>query len=732
MENIVAGFNGNKFMLIDYDNQIEQKLCDFDSYYENLTPFSIEEQKLTFDNLIDLILTSQFTDELKSLGIGTSALLCNYLSKQNVEKTVCHLGNACLNEIYQFLTSKYRKDNQYFQCDNLTDDLFNADILLFNCDSQESVDKFIDNYTWLFKKEVFIVFYGNLKGVTSSILREKKYYYFGEGQAVISGKLLVGKKEFTSMELETYHKIMDQFYSFYESLREFETMLDLKEHSEIRQYQDRIQKAISCADDLEQLICTFIKIIQSDDLKNVVNRVKDSLLNLSYCLDNNLYEMNFYINNMIERKEQFIKILNECNYEKKTKVVIAHNHAFATKILNGLNYEKVNLLGVVTGLDFNSDPNFNHININSSSIIAEWDVDYIIAVGFQFPYDILNEFLLKNNKHIKVIHFFDFNYIGKAEQQTLFLNDWILQVQLNQRANDLKKQFEIFECHSANLPFEMGSDETLQYPKVMSIEETVEQIITRKLSVSRFGDGEFRMMFNEYGPLFQQTVPELAENLRMIVKSNLENHMVAIHGIYGSFYDIKQGVADYYRQYLYQNRKREYLLLDLEKQYGNSFVTRFYMNQMDYDIAKMRFDNIKRIWDKREVVIIEGEKTRLGIGNDLLDNAAHIKRILAPAENAYDKYEEILGEILKLSKNSLILLALGPTATVLAYDLCMAGYQAIDIGHIDIEYEWFLVKAQSKVSIPNKYVNEAKDGKGKLVGECLDNDYRKQIVARVI
>ena len=44
----------------------------------------------------------------------------------------------------------------------------------------------------------------------------------------------------------------------------------------------------------------------------------------------------------------------------------------------------------------------------------------------------------------------------------------------------------------------------------------------------------------------------------------------------------------------------------------------------------------------------------------------------------------------KLSKNKLILIALGPTATVLSYDLYKLGYHVIDIGHADIEYEWFL------------------------------------------
>ena len=78
----------------------------------------------------------------------------------------------------------------------------------------------------------------------------------------------------------------------------------------------------------------------------------------------------------------------------------------------------------------------------------------------------------------------------------------------------------------------------------------------------------------------------------------------------------------------------------------------------------------------------------------------------------------------------MILIALGPTATVLAYDLCKEGYQAIDIGHIDIEYEWLLRKATSKIKIKNKYVNEAIGGRE--VEEGIDEKFTSQIIANII
>ena len=62
------------------------------------------------------------------------------------------------------------------------------------------------------------------------------------------------------------------------------------------------------------------------------------------------------------------------------------------------------------------------------------------------------------------------------------------------------------------------------------------------------------------------------------------------------------------------------------------------------------------MWDNKECLFIEGDKTRMGVGNDLFDNAKSIQRILCPSENAFDKYDAILEEALKTSLNKTVLL----------------------------------------------------------------------------
>jgi len=130
-------------------------------------------------------------------------------------------------------------------------------------------------------------------------------------------------------------------------------------------------------------------------------------------------------------------------------------------------------------------------------------------------------------------------------------------------------------------------------------------------------------------------------------------------------------------------------------------------------------------------LIIEGEKSRLGVGNDLFNNAKSIKRILCPAVNAFNVYDKIISEAKKIDQSILILLAIGPTSTILAYDLYKLGYQAIDVGHIDIEYEWFLRKAKKRTQIYNKFVNEALGNKFKIAN-VTDIKYYKEIISKII
>ena len=70
---------------------------------------------------------------------------------------------------------------------------------------------------------------------------------------------------------------------------------------------------------------------------------------------------------------------------------------------------------------------------------------------------------------------------------------------------------------------------------------------------------------------------------------------------------------------------------------------------------------------------------------------------------------------------------LGPTAKILAYRLSRLGYRALDLGHIDLEYEWMKMGAEKKVLLRNKHTAEFNlDTEIELAN---DDEYLSQIVA---
>jgi glycosyltransferase family protein len=170
-----------------------------------------------------------------------------------------------------------------------------------------------------------------------------------------------------------------------------------------------------------------------------------------------------------------------------------------------------------------------------------------------------------------------------------------------------------------------------------------------------------------------------------------------------------------------------------KKKYYSSAISRFYSHIKDRSKIYKYIPKLKKIWEGRDVLMIEGEKTRFGIGNDLLNNAKSVKRILCPTKNSYSLYDKILNAIFKFDKNYLILISLGPTATILAHDLNKYGYQAIDIGHADIQYELYLRNASTHIIIPYKLVNEYNGGRNEaFLKEAPDKKYYTQIVEKIL
>lgn len=269
--------------------------------------------------------------------------------------------------------------------------------------------------------------------------------------------------------------------------------------------------------------------------------------------------------------------------------------------------------------------------------------------------------------------------------------------------------------------------------EIKSIEETLDEIYLERKSIGRFGDGEFKWIIMKDQDSFQKNSKKLSEKLLEVLNSNLDGFLV---GLPNQFNNLKHQTIKsklFWINTIGSIGKEIISLLNDKKVYYSAIISRIYIGIENKKKTEVLIQKWKKIFYGRDILIVEGNKTRFGYGNDLLEGASSIKRIECPNENAFFYYDEILNntiEILEENKDALVIIALGPTATILSYELFKKGFQSIDIGHLDIEFEWYKMKANNKTTVKNKYVNEVENGK-ENIDELNDKSYTDEIIKNI-
>lgn len=271
--------------------------------------------------------------------------------------------------------------------------------------------------------------------------------------------------------------------------------------------------------------------------------------------------------------------------------------------------------------------------------------------------------------------------------------------------------------------------EAVGMPDIRNTDESLDKILKEHCSVSRYGDGEFEVIRGG-GNGFCNHSPFLAEKLKEILTTEIPDHIVGLPYAFVSLDNLNLRnkvfwMANFCKTFcIWKN------YLKPGRVYYDASFTRFYFAYKDKSVSHRYLHELKQIWEQQDVLLLEGEYSRLGVNNDLFDNMKGLKRIICPARDAYTKYDQIIAAAEMYGEGKLILLALGQTATALSYDLAKAGFWAIDIGHLDVEYEWFLRKAKDKIKIAGKHVNEAKYLPS---NEEFHNEmYEQQIIAKIV
>lgn len=236
-----------------------------------------------------------------------------------------------------------------------------------------------------------------------------------------------------------------------------------------------------------------------------------------------------------------------------------------------------------------------------------------------------------------------------------------------------------------------------KFPYVLDTTNTLKRIIDFRLSICRYGDAEFDTLntLNE-NDSYQKSSERLTERLTEILKYPSDSKvLICIPPFNSSTNNIKcyYKRLSFWESYWLKRFDRLSPLF-IQKEYGNSFVSRdtvFYENGIK---------NIKKIWEHRKVVFVYGKGGRFQTDSILFDNITGFETVLVPPINAFEEYDFILLQCSAFPKDRLFIIAAGPTATVLAFDLAQKGYQALDMGHLPNCYEQYLGKMPAPENTP--------------------------------
>ena len=213
-----------------------------------------------------------------------------------------------------------------------------------------------------------------------------------------------------------------------------------------------------------------------------------------------------------------------------------------------------------------------------------------------------------------------------------------------------------------------------------SMPETL-ALVQQGKSLARFGDGEITLM-NGDDIDFQRADPKLAAELESILKNEDEKLLVCLPTMLIACNDYE---VNWWLKFWYVRWEDLRHKLNFKHRYGHSMVTRpdffiMYLNQA--------VESWKAIWQERKVILITGLGSRLNLDHTLFDNAGERQIIYSQAVNAYTDVDRIIVEVRRIAdQQSLVLIALGPTGTILAKRFSDLGYQALDIGHITSSYD---------------------------------------------
>ena len=208
--------------------------------------------------------------------------------------------------------------------------------------------------------------------------------------------------------------------------------------------------------------------------------------------------------------------------------------------------------------------------------------------------------------------------------------------------------------------------------------ETLEHVRRNRLSLARLGDGELALALSADARIaYQQGSVALQTDLRRLLSGEGYDGvplLVAIPGL----------AVSYYRAYWAKYWPLVRPLLSESVLYGDISVSREALFRSNAEAGRNAW---RAIWQDQPVCFVTGKGSRFEALPTFFDNTASQQTIFSLPAQAYDDLPRLFDAITTtIDRKTIVLISLGPAATILAARLASAGYWAIDIGHISNAY----------------------------------------------
>lgn len=205
------------------------------------------------------------------------------------------------------------------------------------------------------------------------------------------------------------------------------------------------------------------------------------------------------------------------------------------------------------------------------------------------------------------------------------------------------------------------------YPDVIGELDTLEVVLSGR-SLARYGDGEFHLCDGGRAKA-QQADAGLQRRLQGILTAS-GHCLVGIPNLHS-----QTPKAAFWRPFAQQARRLA------DRPYVSAFVTR--PDSAPWIDTPAYWARLSALWRGQDVTLVRGS-TRSFTAADLA-GAKSVTEIVGPKVDAWRQYGSLL-ERIQASQPERVLLCLGPTATVMAVDLCAHGVHAVDVGHAGAFY----------------------------------------------